>query len=256
MVSHTSMMLPTTQARSSLFHFSGQWQMHFANIFGDPLDRVKRIGDGIALVDDFLDPATAHEILDRLDSEHGHSWSAIVFSGGSAKEIPDVPDNEALIRENRNDARQDLVHGRFAYCFRRTRRVSSHVECSVCRAMTMFAEDDIREIICRIFARRLTFSGAVSCTCYQEGDFLGVHNDSTNGSVAFVLNLTEKWRPEFGGLLHFLSPDRDCIRTVLAPRFNQLIAFDISNERLTPHFVSQVATKIPFKRLAISGWYT
>ena len=46
-------------------------------------------------------------------------------------------------------------------------------------------------------------------TLYRPGDFLNVHDDEAGGRkrlVAYVLNLTPIWRPDWGGALNFLGP--------------------------------------------------
>lgn len=88
---------------------------------------------------------------------------------------------------------------------------------------------------------------------YDQGDFLNIHTDKQRG-VAFVLNLTKDWKPEYGGLLN-LIPDGDSNEMVsVFPEFNSLVMFSLGDEGV-PHFVSEVSSRAPCSRIAISGWY-
>ena len=42
---------------------------------------------------------------------------------------------------------------------------------------------------------------------YKGGHFLSPHSDKGNGKIAFVISLTKKWKPEYGGILHFMNDD-------------------------------------------------
>jgi SM-20-related protein len=89
-------------------------------------------------------------------------------------------------------------------------------------------------------------------TLYRPGDVLTVHDDLTGGHrrlVAYVLNLTPRWRPEWGGVLTFLD-EKGHIAEGYVPAFNALNLFRVPTE----HFVSMVA---PFGglRYSVTGWF-
>jgi Rps23 Pro-64 3,4-dihydroxylase Tpa1-like proline 4-hydroxylase len=89
-------------------------------------------------------------------------------------------------------------------------------------------------------------------TMYVPGSFLLVHDDEVaieNRRVAYVLNLTRRWRPDWGGLLHFLD-DEGGVDEVFFPHFNSLSLFLVPQ----PHFVSYVAPYAQGERSAITGW--
>jgi Rps23 Pro-64 3,4-dihydroxylase Tpa1-like proline 4-hydroxylase len=86
---------------------------------------------------------------------------------------------------------------------------------------------------------------------YSSGDFLNLHSDKQRG-IAFILNLTQGWKPEYGGLLNVIK-DENNIQTIF-PKFNSLVLLNLG-EAGTPHFVSEVSKYAPFSRIAISGWY-
>lgn len=89
-------------------------------------------------------------------------------------------------------------------------------------------------------------------TCYRPGHFLRYHNDlaETDGRrVAFVLNLSDHWQADWGGLLQILDGRSQVVATLM-PRFNALSLFRVP----TDHCVSAVAPFVTEPRLAITGW--
>jgi Rps23 Pro-64 3,4-dihydroxylase Tpa1-like proline 4-hydroxylase len=89
-------------------------------------------------------------------------------------------------------------------------------------------------------------------TMYTRGSFLNVHTDEVqveNRRLAYVINLTPRWRPDWGGLLHFDDGEGNVIETFF-PHFNSLSLFLVPQH----HFVSYVAPYAQAERLAITGW--
>jgi Rps23 Pro-64 3,4-dihydroxylase Tpa1-like proline 4-hydroxylase len=92
----------------------------------------------------------------------------------------------------------------------------------------------------------------VTATRYKPGHFCEAHDDSADDGerlIAFVLNLTPRWRPDWGGLLLFLD-QRGHVSQGLTPAFNALNLFR------TPqmHSVSAVAPFAGANRLSVTGW--
>lgn len=89
-------------------------------------------------------------------------------------------------------------------------------------------------------------------TLYARGNFLLMHSDETSlerRRIAYVINLTRRWRPDWGGLLHFPDPEGNVVDTFY-PHFNSLSLFTVPQE----HFVSYVAPYSGGKRSAVTGW--
>lgn len=106
--------------------------------------------------------------------------------------------------------------------------------------------------------RRITGVSAIrkadaQATRYLPGHFLRCHDDRSpvqqGREVAYVLNLTKQWQPDWGGLLHFYDANGDIVETLM-PRFNTLTLFRVP----TNHFVSQVSSFATEPRYAITGW--
>lgn len=107
----------------------------------------------------------------------------------------------------------------------------------------------------------LTFAGKVTgnnklvrataqATCFRAGHFLNFHTDYDDGKkIAYVLNLSQDWQAEWGGLLQFA--DRPGVLTdCFLPNFNSLSMFAVPQW----HAVSFVTPFAGNARYAVSGW--
>ena len=90
---------------------------------------------------------------------------------------------------------------------------------------------------------------------YTSGNFLSPHSDKGNGSLAFVINLTKYWKPQYGGILHFMDEYRKEIINSYVPTFNTFLIFYIPKENGIPHFISHVSPNVKVSRYAITGWF-
>lgn len=108
------------------------------------------------------------------------------------------------------------------------------------------------------FARQVT--GAVDiafadgqATRYGPGHFLTKHDDGVEGKrrrAAFVINMTENWRPDWGGHLNFFDADGH-IEEGYNPTFNAINIFSVPAH----HSVGYVAQFAGAKRLSVTGWF-
>lgn len=90
-------------------------------------------------------------------------------------------------------------------------------------------------------------------TMYQRGSFLTAHDDHTDNErrrLAYVLNLTPKWRAHWGGLLQFTDAAGD-VTASFVPHFNSVALFKVPQD----HHVSYVAPYAMGSRIAITGWF-
>jgi Rps23 Pro-64 3,4-dihydroxylase Tpa1-like proline 4-hydroxylase len=97
-------------------------------------------------------------------------------------------------------------------------------------------------------------SAFAQATQFLPGHYLTRHLDDPAGErrrFAFVWGFTPVWRPDWGGLLQFFTPDLEPSQS-LSPGFNTLDLFDVSHW----HSVTYVAPFAQAPRLAISGWFT
>lgn len=108
------------------------------------------------------------------------------------------------------------------------------------------------------FARQVTGideirkRGAMA-TCFEHGNFLREHDDYQDGELrlsAYVLNMSRNWRPDWGGMLHFLNYNRDVIDTFV-PWFNSMSLFAVP----VLHMVSMVSPFAEQSRYSVTGWF-
>jgi Rps23 Pro-64 3,4-dihydroxylase Tpa1-like proline 4-hydroxylase len=89
-------------------------------------------------------------------------------------------------------------------------------------------------------------------TRYGPGHFLTIHDDGIAGKnrlAAYVLNMTPKWSPDWGGNLTFLD-ERGHIGEGYVPTFNALNILKVPQR----HYVSCVAPYAAAYRYSVTGW--
>lgn len=88
---------------------------------------------------------------------------------------------------------------------------------------------------------------------YTSGHYLTRHSDhitEEHRRLAYVLNLTPRWHPDWGGLLQFYEKN-GTPRDAWEPRLNSLSLFDVRHI----HAVTYVTPFALGPRLALAGWY-
>lgn len=145
-------------------------------------------------------------------------------------------------------------HDHFTYIFHRSlnNQKPSYIEFSMRK---MLSSPEFIDYLNQITQLNITQLNTLFLSKYKGGHFLSPHNDKGNGRLAFVLNLTMGWKPQYGGLLHFLNENKTEIIDTFTPQFNQLTLFEVPEEGI-PHYVSHVVPGIKKERFAITGWYS
>lgn len=108
------------------------------------------------------------------------------------------------------------------------------------------------------FARGLTGDDRIAYvdaqpTRYLPGHFLNGHTDAHEDAgrlYAYVLNLSPRWRAEWGGLLMFLDGE-GAVTETFTPAFGTLNLFRVPQD----HAVSMVAPFAGAPRYSITGWW-
>ncbi|MNS94063.1 hypothetical protein D3C86_1409980 [compost metagenome] len=89
-------------------------------------------------------------------------------------------------------------------------------------------------------------------TRFRPAHFLTEHDDHADGKkryFAYVLNLTPRWKIDWGGLLAFHGDDGN-VAEAFTPRFNTLNLLRVP----APHSVTQVALSAGADRYSVTGW--
>ena len=96
--------------------------------------------------------------------------------------------------------------------------------------------------------------GEAQATCYRPNHFLTLHQDDVTPEsgrlVAYVLNFTKDWNPDWGGYLQIYG-DHGNIVEAFKPDYNVLNMFRVPQD----HSVSFVTPFAGAPRLSITGWF-
>ena len=96
-------------------------------------------------------------------------------------------------------------------------------------------------------SRKIDISGFI----YDDTDHLLPHDDKLEGrKIAFVINLSKKWKAKYGGQLDFFKGKK--IAKSLVPEWNSFVIFTVKPGK-TFHQVREVL--VDKKRLSLAGWY-
>lgn len=120
------------------------------------------------------------------------------------------------------------------------------------RFVRWMAGDDFLSIMRQISGLEDINRVFAQATMYSRGSFLLAHDDHVDAErrrLAYVINLTRQWRPEWGGMLHFLDAQGNVVDTFF-PHFNSMSLFAVPQS----HFVSYVPPFAQGERQAITGW--
>jgi len=208
---------------------------------------------GYVVINDFLDPVTYQQLLIYLEMKQ--RWFKVFHFGGTKAQIVNTVANKGKMEMLHRKAVGSCHRGEFSYSFERTFTVTP---------LDPY-EQMWRDIVTRgDFIGRIVAATGLEVTKiedaffsrYSRGSFLSTHSDKHNGEIAFSLNLTGVgWRPEYGGILHFLNRDRSQIIESFVPRGNQMVLFHIPAGEGVPHMVSEVTGAAQQRRrFAFTGW--
>jgi Rps23 Pro-64 3,4-dihydroxylase Tpa1-like proline 4-hydroxylase len=156
----------------------------------------------------------------------------------------------------KNAAKQRAQHS-FQYLFENypihdAIKAGRSLDTPIERVYKTFNTEQFLQKICYITGEDVSFCD-MQATRFRTGHFLTKHDDQVEGKnrrLAFVFSLSEKWRPNWGGQLEFLSPDDDVVEA-FCPRFNTLSIFKVPSD----HQVSAVKPDAQTSRLSLTGWF-
>lgn len=199
-------------------------------------------------------PVEVAEILSKNIYGTKEEWWSHVYRYGNNQ--PVYFKNSLYDIYRRKEAEREvvssLIGGTFTYRFKRS---TTHVPTCTCYECNFKENYLLQPIFKDILTEHAGIKNPVLyesfVSAYSSGDFLSLHTDENRG-VAFIINLTQGWKPEYGGMLNVLEDDGN-FKTIF-PEFNSLVLLPLKNNGI-PHFVSEVTDKAPFSRIAITGWF-
>lgn len=206
-------------------------------------------------IDNFLTDSAANDVLNCLQQQV--SFDRIFFYQGRFHALSDEQ-MEQVSASDRTDLEQALLDQAaqgVGFDYRALRMDEAHRPQAPQLLQSLFSEMNSDDQLGRI--QQLADVPVVSAdgqfTCYSSGHFLTRHSDAVaeeRRRIAYVLNLTPRWHPDWGGMLQFFRSD-GVPRDAWEPRFNSLSLFDVSHI----HSVTYVTPFAAGERYALTGWY-
>jgi len=221
---------------------------------------------GSAFVRNFLTPEYADELAKFFSTDMPSDWwSASTYPDkhGNIANVRNFVESAGQIEENRLDANKVFynqsrggISGNISYHFYRT--LGNHVEgcyCAECKFREWLLSSELLGFLESVSGEKYDRFNTTFASKYSEGCFLSPHTDHANGDIGFVLQLTKNWKPQWGGLLHFMDDYGQIIEKTEVPTFNTLTLFKLHEQNGKWHYVSHVNPGVKADRLAYSGWF-
>jgi SM-20-related protein len=222
------------------------------------LDQMRQVfaRHGRLHIPDFLAGDGARRMHARLAGER--DWSFVINRGNKHLELT-AEQSRRMPREAHQQLMQDIMAEardgfQLAYDvvnITRKGRVAETSDPVLNGIHALLNSDAYLDFIARITGVRGSWSDA-TCTRYRPGQFCEMHDDKADDGdrlIAFVLNLTPRWRVDWGGVLQFIDADGH-VAEGYTPAFNALNIFRVPQA----HAVSIVAPFAGGERLSVTGW--
>lgn len=206
------------------------------------------------VINNFLDEDTADKLSKYINSVSGDHWQQYTSMGKC-----DIPyyfnnslDDSQQKRDIQDELTKSLVEGHFTYKLKRMKKcVDTYCKCPRCSLRnSVLMDDDFLYFMSELAGIPNLKLVEDFASAYEQGDFLSIHPDP-NFDVAFILNLTKNWRYEYGGCLTIFDGDNP---TVILPEYNSLVLMYLGDEGID-HYISEVSSRAPHARIAVSGWF-
>ncbi len=207
-----------------------------------------------------LNPVFAESIYQHVIKMPDSLWSVACGIRNIKYEKKLLNQYQKRNQDNINEAVKTFSKGEFSYVFHRAmNNVVGEISQFESIMRAMLNSPIFIQLLCEITGLQITQLRTMFLSRYRSGHFLSPHSDKGNGKIAFVINLSKNWLPQYGGNLHFLSEDRQTIIETWTPAFNNMVIFYVPPEHEAdcgmPHFVGHVNPNVRFSRYAITGWY-
>ncbi|WP_133364654.1 2OG-Fe(II) oxygenase [Qipengyuania sediminis] len=212
---------------------------------------------GIASIPDILAPETAAALHAMLRSRQ--DWRQVIGGEDKLYEL-DRAALAALSAEQRAALDQAVYAGArngFQYRYETLRVPDEDAgreasEDPLVAFAGWWSSEEVLDLLRRVTGHADIAFADMQATAYSPGDFLTAHDDDVAGKhrlAAYVLNLTPRWRTEWGGLLAF-HKEGSAEVTALTPAFNRLNLFAVPRR----HSVTEVTRAAAYRRYSLTGW--
>ena len=203
-------------------------------------------------IDNFLNRNFAESLYNACITEK--NWILASGIDKNKYEKKHIPQNDKINQSQIKNVSSAFGKDQFSYAFYRSMNGEKMNYHEFTLRKILNSAEFIR-ILNEITNLNLTKLNTLFMSKYTSGNFLSTHSDKGNGRLAFVINLSKNWKPQYGGNLHFLNEDRTEIIDTFVPGFNNLTIFYVPENTGIPHYVSHVSPNVKNQRFAISGWF-
>lgn len=212
---------------------------------------------GRVLIRDVLDSLAAQQLTQTLLS--GLDWELTTRFQGETRNVANAKLHQmsAAQREQLREAilrgaKQDFQFEFLEYSLRDANLEALGQQHMLTQLLSTLRGDMGKALFRRLLGLEHIAHITAFVSRYEQGHFLMPHTDHVKGEqreAAFVLNLSPRWKPEWGGLLQFIGPHGDVTDTFV-PQHNTLSLFKVPQ----PHMVSFITPLAESPRLAVAGW--
>lgn len=206
-------------------------------------------------IDDFLDPNSVQAIVDAC---RGLPFDYIFFNQGKNYVVPEQS-MAAMTPQQRQTLQHELLEqaSRGVGFFYNGYRLEGERLASAPQALKDLFElinsEQVVGLMQAITGLQNLAPASGHFSRYSSGQYLTRHSDNIteeHRKLAYVLNLTPEWHPDWGGLLQFYEQN-GTPRDAWEPRLNSLSLFDVRHV----HAVTYVTPFALAPRYALAGWY-
>jgi len=201
----------------------------------------------------------AEKLYDCLAGEV--SWGFQYMGPGGARVKYSKEEYDALSEEKKTDAFRHIhqtaadqfQYMYFFYPLTKSYQSSENPEFLLHQLLEYFNSEAVLEVIREITGIPELIRADALATKYTGNCFLHSHMDKREENsrrVAYVVNMTKGWQPNWGGYLQFFKNDLNIERSFL-PAFNTLNIFTVPKG----HSVGVVPPFCPGERLSVAGWF-
>ena len=155
---------------------------------------------GYVVIDNYLKDEVANDLNNFFSYEMPSDWWSIATFPSLNKEgvsyFRNTHDEYDNIKRARQYSTDSFGENLFSYSFHRT--LENHFtdcECTECSMRKFLDGKKSHDLVSKITDLSITGSNEVFAACYMPGDFLSPHQDSPNGIIGFVLQLTSHVNP-------------------------------------------------------------
>lgn len=214
----------------------------------------------VTVIRNVMKPDAARMVKNYLTNHFPkEEWYQASSWGEGVKYVPVTPENQETIKEQMGKVKENWVGHGVVYTFQRTLKEANTEDPNFVQIWSFLRSRKFLDLVEKVTMMKLSNVEASFVSRYTTGCALSIHTDvSDNRKLAFVLNLTEDWKEEYGGCL-VIEPEQAgksrCGNPSLTivPEYNTLSLFDVTNGGRA-HYVSEVVEPTGKIRMAITGW--